>query len=224
MVCIIGPAIVDSGLVLHLDAANTRSYPGTGTTWNDLSGNGNNGTLVNGATFSSTNKGVITSDGIDDYINTNFLLPLSNFTVSMWFKRVSSGYWDVMWAGEIWNNGSGYIAFLASDTVLNFGLARDSYFATTISQSNVPALYTFTLSNSGYAEVYVNGIFKNSQTITLSTVSPKTVKLSTRHSNDGTGFADLRSNMYYTFSVYNRVLTAAEIQQNFKSTRGRYNV
>ena len=224
MVCISGPLIIDDGLVLHLDAASTRSYPGTGTVWTDLSGNYNNGTLVNGPTYSSTNKGVIVSDGIDDYVNTNFLLPLSNFTVSMWFKRVSSAYWNVMWAGEVWSNGSGYIAYLGSDTVLYFGLGGGSGFATTISQSNVPTLYTFTLSNAGYAEVYTNGVLKNAQIIPLSTVSPKTIKLSTRHSNDGAGFADLRSNMYYTFSVYDRVLTAVEVKRNFQASRGRYGV
>jgi hypothetical protein len=64
-----GPNIVTDGLVLYLDAANQKSYPGTGTTWNDLSGNGNNGTLVNGPTFNSDNNGSIVFDGVDDYVN-----------------------------------------------------------------------------------------------------------------------------------------------------------
>lgn len=51
------PDIVRSGLVLNLDAAEPASYPGTGTTWYDLSGNGNNGTLVNGPTYNSANGG-----------------------------------------------------------------------------------------------------------------------------------------------------------------------
>jgi hypothetical protein len=51
-----GPKIVTDGLILALDAASPRSYPGTGTTWYDLSGQGNNGTLVNGPTFSSANS------------------------------------------------------------------------------------------------------------------------------------------------------------------------
>lgn len=52
-----GPNIVEDGLVLYLDAANKKSYPGSGTVWKDLSGNGNDGTLTNGPTFGSTNLG-----------------------------------------------------------------------------------------------------------------------------------------------------------------------
>ena len=63
-----GPRIVSNGLVLCLDAANKRSYPGTGTTWTDLSGNSNNGTLTNGPTFSAGNMGSILFDGTNDYV------------------------------------------------------------------------------------------------------------------------------------------------------------
>ncbi len=68
MSVISGPNIVTNGLVLHLDAANTKSYSGSGTTWTDLSGNGNNGTLTNGPTFDSANYGSVVHDGVDDYI------------------------------------------------------------------------------------------------------------------------------------------------------------
>ena len=66
-----GEDVVTSGLVLWLDAGQTRSYPGSGTTWYDLSGNGNNGTLTNGPTYSSTNGGDLIFDGADDYISIN---------------------------------------------------------------------------------------------------------------------------------------------------------
>ena len=62
--------IVKDGLVLDLDAAKKDSYPGTGTAWNDISGNRNNGTLTNGPTFNSSNGGSIVFDGTNDYINT----------------------------------------------------------------------------------------------------------------------------------------------------------
>ena len=63
-----GPSIVTNGLVLSLDAADRNSYPGSGTTWRDLSGRDNNGTLINGPTFDSANGGNIVCDGINDYI------------------------------------------------------------------------------------------------------------------------------------------------------------
>ena len=62
------PRIVTNGLVLCVDAANPRSYPGAGTAWTDLSKQGNNGTLTNGPTFDSANGGSILLDGSDDYV------------------------------------------------------------------------------------------------------------------------------------------------------------
>ena len=63
-----GPDVIESGLVLALDAGNTKSYPGSGTTWTDLSGNGNNGTLVNGVGYNSGNGGSLVFDGSNDYV------------------------------------------------------------------------------------------------------------------------------------------------------------
>ena len=66
-----GPDIIEDGIVLCLDAANSRSYPGTGTTWSDLA-ESNNGTLTNGPTFDAGNGGSIVFDGSNDYVNLNF--------------------------------------------------------------------------------------------------------------------------------------------------------
>jgi len=63
--------IVTDGLVFAVDAANYESYPGSGTTWSDLSGNGNDGTLINGPTFDSENAGGLTFDMTNDYITCN---------------------------------------------------------------------------------------------------------------------------------------------------------
>ena len=85
-----GPDIIEDGLVLALDAANTKSYGGSGTTWSDLSGNGNDGTLTNGPTFSSDNLGCIVFDGSDDRVDGvhNSELNLTNdLTVECWFRR-----------------------------------------------------------------------------------------------------------------------------------------
>ena len=62
-----GPDLVQDGLILCLDASDKNSYPGSGTTWYDISGTGNNATLVNGVVFSSTNGGIFDFDGVDDY-------------------------------------------------------------------------------------------------------------------------------------------------------------
>ena len=84
-----GPKIITDGLVLHLDAATTRSYPGSGTTWTDLSPSNNNGELIGGPTY---NSGKIVFDGIDDYINinNNSSLELNNFTLEAWVYPINN--------------------------------------------------------------------------------------------------------------------------------------
>jgi hypothetical protein len=87
-----GPRIVTNGLVLSLDAADKNSYPGSGTTWRDLSGRSNNCSLSNGATFNTTNGSGISLDGVDDLI----VVPktLNGFTYNI--------HYDLNWTIECW--------------------------------------------------------------------------------------------------------------------------
>ena len=83
-----GPNIITDGLVLALDAASPRSYPGTGTTWYDLSGNGNNGTNSN-ITYSSTNGGIFyfnNSSSVSLISNSPSLNPTTGLTIESWVK------------------------------------------------------------------------------------------------------------------------------------------
>lgn len=81
-----------NGLVLCLDAGNTKSYPGSGTTWTDLSGRGNTGTLTNGPTYSSANGGSIVFDGTNDYVSTNYTqTSVTGYTIDVWFKSTDTG-------------------------------------------------------------------------------------------------------------------------------------
>ena len=103
-----GPNLEVEGLVLSLDAANTSSYPGSGTAMTDMSGKGNHGTLTNGPTFSSDNNGVIVLDGSNDYISTINLSSFTTFTIQMWiFDTRSSGGMDIL----TYNGDSGSYTF-----------------------------------------------------------------------------------------------------------------
>ena len=102
--------IITRGLVLHLDASALESYPGSGTSWSDLSGNNNNGTLTNGPTFSSSNQGYIIFDGTNDYVTTaDVNHGTSEFTLESWVyfsafnsnnciikKNTDNDYWPVI--------------------------------------------------------------------------------------------------------------------------------
>ena len=93
-----GPSkIVREGLVLSLDAANIKSYPGSGATWYDLSGNKNDCTLNNSPTYTGSFLGHFSFDGVDDYLSTNINLA-QNMTVNIWYRRKNS---DIYQTGSL---------------------------------------------------------------------------------------------------------------------------
>ena len=105
--------IVSDGLVLWLDAGITPSYPTSGTTWTDLSGNNNNGTLVNGPTYSSTNGGSLVFDGTNDYVNisnsSSFNFGSGDFTVESWIRITSLAVYHPILEGRTSASYSNYV-------------------------------------------------------------------------------------------------------------------
>ena len=89
------PGIVTEGLVLSVDAADKTSYPGSGTTWTDLSGNGNDGTFAGDPTFNSNYGGIIDFDGSGDYItisdSSDWNIGTSDFAIEMWINSDANG-------------------------------------------------------------------------------------------------------------------------------------
>ena len=110
--------IVTSGLILNLDAGNASSYPGTGTTWTDLSGNNNNGTLVNGVGYSSSNGGIMTFDGVNDFVNcgnSSTFNQTNALTLSTWVKINSLSSTNTL-IGKQWCNLNQYSYILYVNT------------------------------------------------------------------------------------------------------------
>ena len=82
------PSVITTGLQLYLDAGNASSYPGSGTTWTDLSGNSRDGTLTNGPTYSGTNGGSIVFDGSNDYVQCTGSLTVTAATFVTKFQQI----------------------------------------------------------------------------------------------------------------------------------------
>ena len=217
-----GPEIVNTGLVLHLDAANPRSYPGSGTVWNDLSSNSNNGTLIGDATFNTANNGGIAFLA-NGYYNSGYIMPASNFTVNIVFQCTVFSPWAVLWASEVWNAGTGYLAFFSNSNAMVFTRGGSTSMAVTIPNIAAINYITCTLSSDNQAIVYLNGNLLGVGTIPVTSVS-KSLIVNSRYSNNGIGFTDSKSSVVSHFSVYNRVLSAQEISQNFEATRSRYGI
>jgi len=226
------PNIVTNGLVLCLDAANKKSYPGTGTTWTDLSGNGTIGTLTNGPTYSSANGGAIVFDGNNDYVlvNSNASIPYgaSARTVSIWFYTNTTTWQSDTNTLFFYGGGSDSNAFgidmdnYPSIQVFTWGGGgRDLTFSTTYSQMGWKNI-TVTYNGSTTILIYENGVF--TQTLALAspcntTSSPVYIGAIDPSTTAGDSYFDGRISQA---SIYNRALSAAEILQNFNAMRGRF--
>ncbi len=222
-------SIVTDGLVLWLDAAEPSSYPGSGTTWTDLSGNGNTGTLVNGVGYNSGNGGSLVFDGVNDFITlatpTNFS---GDFSYCAWVYRsvVSPNGYTNVFTSTLQNEQyqldlTGYQG--------GFGMyAAGAYNAT---QSNLISLNTWVnlvwIRKDTGLYGYLNGAEQfnpsNGFNAGLSTVSTAVSKVNKIGAySTGTSY-NLNGNIAQV-SIYNRALTAAEVSQNFNATRSRFSI
>ena len=97
------PRIVTDGLVLALDAANTKSYGGSGTTWTDLNGRGNDGT-ISGATYNS--DGYFSFDSTDDLVtipnSSDLTFGTGEFAVEIWWNRTTTGSCKAWALGDLY--------------------------------------------------------------------------------------------------------------------------
>jgi hypothetical protein len=205
------PKIIQDGLVLYLDAANTKSYPTTGTTWTDLSRSGNNGTLINGPTFNSANGGSIVFDGSNDYVKG---IKSVQIIISKW---INDGY-------EIFTINPGKIGWTLANTGGGVNQIRIDSATNTFSNGeifNLCVTYNGSSSSSGLL-MYKNGSLLN----TTSIYNNLTANISNSH--EFRIGANASTNPLYmvgnTFSsqIYNRVLSSTEILQNYNATKTRF--
>jgi hypothetical protein len=228
------PRIVTSGLVLCLDAANTKSYPGSGTTWTDITGSGNNGTLTNGPTFSSENGGSIVFDGSDDYATIADVTGVTdfsrtdNYSVSFWVNLTSSPPGTEASLVEKWTSSGGY------PYVFRYIKASGTIFSAVYNGSTVVSLSlpftvgtwtnicgvfnhsgtTFTLYKNGNSET-------TSTTLNITGTITNTSELNLMRRGNNTFLANGRLSL---LTIYNRALAEAEVIQNFNAHRGRFGI
>ena len=220
------PSIVTDGLVLYVDAANAKSYPGSGTTWFDISGNAYNATLTNSPTWSNANSGRFAFNGSNQSATTAAPnITISTFTIICWIFSAANqnsftGICQHRSSGNAWGLGCSYGTPVTNQ--LGYTWAADSATYSWNSGLIIPnnqwsmvALSTSTTS----ASLYLNSSFasqnhtNSSFTLGALTIAHDTI-VSTRFFN---------GNIALT-SFYNRALTVGEIGQNFNALRGRFGV
>jgi len=215
--------IVQTGLVLNLDASRKSSYSGSGTTWTDISGNSNNGTLVNGPVFGTANGGVMNFDGVNDYVDLGTKSSLApgttDFTISFWINpnnwgSLSSTSYSPIFVTLV--NGGLWIGKNGANFVL-----RTAYIADDVQYSVLPTVNQWTMVTvnrvGNIAKIYYNGSVVASATVTRNYVSGNSYLATDIPSNGN--FSNIKLS---TFSYYNRGLSELEITQNFNSTKGRF--
>jgi hypothetical protein len=215
-----GPNIIEDGLVLSLDAGNHISYPGSGTTWTDLSGGGNNGTLNGTVVYASTNGGGLGFDSSSDYVQlpTNSLNTNSDITLSFWIKRTSTRNTQTILSGI---NATGHFQIrynVGQIQLVKSFIANMNTFSGFTSNIDVINNITITLLKStNLWSLYVDGSFvssfTNSQTFTTTTPV---------FGRNHTETTEYLVGTIYSSLVYNRTLSADEILQNYNATKGRF--
>jgi hypothetical protein len=236
-----GPHIVTDGLVLHLDAANIKSYPGSGTTWFDRSGNNYNGGLINGPLYTSLSNGTITLDGLNDYItisgggtnNTHAWtsdgsVGSSTLFMEIWVKTNDS-------SGRIlskpWNGSGQYNMVVSSNGFSLLGNTSTSISFSNIANNTWRHVVVWATSNQiGYT---IDGTISNSSShsvvggIPSSGNSNLTLLLGSLYPY-GSEWAGIDSfsmgGEIAMFRKYNRILSQQEILQNYNATKSRFNL
>jgi hypothetical protein len=237
-----GPNIVTDGLVLALDAANVKSYPKSGTVLKDLSGNVNNGTLVNGPTYNSDNLGSISFDGVNDVISLNNSL-FSNFnndnslTLNI-FVNINEP--TLLLLGGLFTNqryftegdpgGFGFVIINNGNLAVNLTKTINGVSSSYQNLAQFPfnreqtSLYSFTYNSvTKTVTTYKNGIQQATTTNSNYGWTKNTVNRSTLiGANTQGGWGGRYKMNINNISLYNRALSATEVLQNYNATKSRY--
>lgn len=222
-----GPNTITDGLVLALDAANPRSYPGSGTVWKDLSGGSDNGTLVNGPTFNS--NGYLVFDGTNDYISVPTVLDVvpNSISIFIWVNINTAGDNGLCSKNNISGEDRFYF-FANTDGSLSFHYEENNNGYTQINTPSelIPVdewIYTgFTWDSSNGVRLWVNGV--NVYTSGGSTSLPRNGTftdfwIGAAGSSSPARFFD---GEIASVKYYNKALTSDEVLQNYNSTKQRF--
>ena len=220
--------IVTDGLTLCLDAGNTKSYPGSGTNWSDLSGFKNNGSLINNPSYNSSNSGVIVINGSGDYIRvTNggrFNVGINNFTICLWVYLPVVASWNYIHLFSFDEQTNW--AFKAGDSIYGPGIyfygGNETYrsYLGSFGNWNIQFgvwQYICISRNGSIHKAYYNGNYVGQYSNTPKSISCTYVNIGVA-STPGEYTQQRRGPIQF----YNKELTALEVLQNYNATKSRF--
>lgn len=215
-----GPSISRNGLTLYLDAANKKSYPGTGTTWYDISGNNRNFTLTNGPAYNTANSGYITFDGVDDTstVAGNPRLASSAISISAWVRCSAHGTGGYTIIRNNWI-GNGWILYVTA-TRWSFGIGQSTvaYQAQEPTNNSTSWTHLYGVYDGTNVLLYVNGVLGSiTSSVTLAGILANTSTIIGNGAN--VGVLDIGSIM-----VNSTAISELDVKRYFEATRGRYGI
>ena len=233
-----GPRIVTDGLVLALDAADRNSYPGSGTTWTDLSGFGRNGTLTNMEIPGDYSNTHFNFDAIDEWVDCSLssgLTGTGSWTMEAWFKvngaPSNTSYMNVIVDTDATGASANMIAVDYGGTSLGGSqnqLVYASRPSTGGSYTNLlgPVLtqgvwYYASAVRNGTTDtkLYTNGTLSSTYSGNIPTATQPLVRIA--RWTDGTVYSNISVS---SVKIYNKALSAQEVSQNFNALRGRFGI
>jgi len=228
MATLYSPKIVTDGLTFAIDAGNTKSYPGSGTVWTDLTGNNYSGSLTNGPTFSTDGRGSIKFDGVNDYVvhtgtdgfGTANKAPA--FSMCLWGKFTAALQHVAGFRND--TNYDLYFLLLGSTTEARIRTSTGNYdiVVTWTSYANSWTHIGFT-GTSNRIDLYLNGVVVGSNTNVGGTFGATSSNFHIARNPDPT-FPYYSSGYVGAVQFYNRTLSSTEVLQNYNATRSRFGV
>jgi hypothetical protein len=216
--------IVTNGLVLNLDAGKPDSYNRIGTTWRDISGNGNNGTLTNGPTFNSTNGGSLVFDG-SNHVTVTGSITTSAATFIAWIYR--NGV-QTAWSGLIFSRATnttgmnlGSALFEQTHNTLGYHWndSRFDWNSGLITPNSAWCMCAISVSSTN-AIAYLcqsSGITSATNNTSHSSTTINSIRLA----QDSFDTRYFKGNIAIA-QIYNRNLSSTEIEQNFNAQKSRF--
>lgn len=218
-----GADIVQLNLQLYLNAANPASYPGSGTTWTDLSPNAYSTTLVGAPTWNSTYFNFPNTSA--RYVDTNQSLSAEEFSVGAWFRTSAGGIKMIVsketaggspWNYRIWLNGGQIVA----DVAKSGGSSQQLVSGLSTYNNNQWYFVMFTRDAVAWY-LFVNGVQVNAVANSLSAPIVNAQELWIGRSAYLGGSYQWVGDLGQIF-VYDRALAGGEVVQNFDATKSTY--
>lgn len=224
---------VTNNLQLRLDASDSSSYPGTGTTWFDISGNSHDATIVNNPSFTSDDGGAFVLTGTSNYIslgNVSALKPTSEITLSQWLNATDWAFdsGSDYRSGLSSTQGGGYAIYLLRGKLVAYIHSNSTYQRPQIVSNTLSGWHYVSVTFDGrYARLYVDGVERNvvdaGGTFPIFYNATNSIMIGAEASGTDVPESGRRwEGEIATTEIYNRALSAAEVLENYNATKSRF--